>query len=199
MEKLCSARPIIMSKGNPHIVVITGAESTGKTALSKYLGDYFSSPWYPEYAREYLEKNGITYTRSDVEHIARVQREQMEEASRLKTPYVFFDTWLIITKVWMEVLYGECPGWIQEAITTAPVDLYLLCDTDIPWIPDPLRENGGDMRELLSSEYKRNIIGAGYQYSLVTGQGNDRLICATERISDCFREKENPLLGEQKI
>lgn len=159
----------------PAIIVVTGAESTGKSVLARQLGTFFKAPCYPEYAREYLERSGPGYTFQDVERIARVQEEQMREAAGKDTRYVFFDTWLIITKVWFEVVYGKVPGWILKTLATAPVDLFLLCANDIPWIPDPLRENGGEMREKLFERYKTNLEDFGYNYQIVMGFGDDRL------------------------
>jgi NadR type nicotinamide-nucleotide adenylyltransferase len=170
---------VMMQENKKSIIVVTGAESTGKSVLTSHLGQVFCSPWYPEYAREYLEKTGIPYSRSDVEAIARVQIRQMAEAQTLVSRFVFFDTWLIITKVWMEVVYGDSPVWITEAIASAPVDLFLICDTDIPWIPDPLRENGGAMREKLSSLYRQNIENFGFRYETITGIGEKRFASAT--------------------
>jgi NadR type nicotinamide-nucleotide adenylyltransferase len=159
----------------PAIIVVTGAESTGKSVLAMQLGTFFNVPFYPEYAREYLERSGPGYTFQDVETIARVQEEQMREAAGRDTRYVFFDTWLIITKVWFEVVYGKVPGWILKTLATAPVHLFLLCANDIPWIPDPLRENGGDMREKLFERYKTNLEDFGFNYQIVTGTGEDRM------------------------
>ncbi|MEO8765586.1 MAG: ATP-binding protein, partial [Ginsengibacter sp.] len=42
--------------------VIIGPESTGKSTLSKQLAKHFHTRWVPEYARDYLEKNGMDYT-----------------------------------------------------------------------------------------------------------------------------------------
>ena len=39
------------------------------------------------------------------------------------------------------------PDWVDEQISQASFDLVLLCAPDIPWIPDPVRENGGEMTE----------------------------------------------------
>jgi NadR type nicotinamide-nucleotide adenylyltransferase len=171
-------------KEKPLIVVITGAESTGKSVLTKQLSQHFLSHFYPEYAREYLGKYGPGYTRKDVENIARVQLQQMKEATGFQTTCVFFDTWLIITKVWFEVVYGNVPDWLPEAISNAPVDLFLLCENDIPWIPDPLRENGGEMREKLFEMYKTNIMEFGFSYRTVTGIGDDRLKNAINAVGD---------------
>jgi NadR type nicotinamide-nucleotide adenylyltransferase len=168
----------------PFIVVITGAESTGKSMLARQLSQHFNGRFFPEYAREYLESKGAEYEFNDLEKIATMQQTQMEEAITFKTSFVFFDTWLIITKVWFEVVYGWVPPWIQEAIRRAPVDLFLLCENDIPWIPDPLRENGGEMREVLYERYKSNIREFGFFCKTISGEGNSRLENAIREVSN---------------
>jgi nicotinamide riboside kinase len=168
----------------PRIIVVTGAESTGKSELTRQLGAWFSAPLFPEYAREYLEKSDVHYTREDVEKIAIVQKRQMESALTLKTGLVIFDTWLIITKVWFEVVYGEAPFWIHEAIVSAPVGLFLLCDTDLPWEADPLRENGGEMRNILSEKYRKNLLNYEFNFRTVTGHGEKRLQHALQIIRE---------------
>jgi nicotinamide riboside kinase len=39
-------------------IALFGPESTGKTTLLGSL-EYYKTEWVPEYAREYLQKNGI--------------------------------------------------------------------------------------------------------------------------------------------
>ena len=39
-------------------VVVIGPESTGKSSLCAKLAAHFESIWCPEFAREYLTKNG---------------------------------------------------------------------------------------------------------------------------------------------
>jgi len=168
----------------PRIVVVTGAESTGKSVLTRELATMFNAPFFPEYAREYLEKKNHPYTREEVLHIAREQVTQMTQALASGEAWYFFDTWLIITKVWMEVVYGEAPGFITRALESLPVDLYLLCAPDIPWIPDPLRENGGDRRIRLSEIYLRHIEESGTPYGIVTGTGAERTAHALQIIRE---------------
>ncbi len=168
----------------PRIIVITGAESTGKSELGRQLASYFSAPLFPEYAREYLERTGVPYGREDVVHIAQVQKEQMEAACTMKTGLVIFDTWLIITKVWFEVVYGAAPEWIHNALASLSGALFLLCDTDLPWEADRLRENGGPMREVLSGIYRNNLQQYGYYYRTVRGQGEERMQRALQIIRE---------------
>lgn len=170
----------------PRIVIVTGAESTGKSVLTRQLAEEFSAPFYPEYAREFLEKSGHPYTRDEVVHIAHTQVAQMENALASGEEWVFFDTWLIITKVWMEVVYGEAPPFINRALSHYPASLYLLCDTDIPWEPDPLRENGGENREILSGIYRNHLESLGARYSVVSGKGEERRRNALQIIRKTF-------------
>jgi len=171
----------------PLMVVVSGAESTGKSVLTSQLSQLFNGRYFPEYAREYLETHGTAYTYQDVENIAAVQREQMEQALDFDVPVVFFDTWLIITSVWFEVVYGRVPGWIPEAIRKAPVDLFLLCANDIPWVPDPLRENGGEKRAILFERYKSDIVKYGFEYQVVNGTGEQRLQNAARQVAILLR------------
>lgn len=167
----------------PKIVVVTGAESTGKSILTRQLSLFYQSPSFTEFSREYIEKTGFNYTYDDVVSIALMQKAQMKKSRTINTKYVFFDTWLIITMVWFEVVFGRVPQWIPETIRNAPVDLFLLCDTDLPWIPDPVRENGGEMRKILQIRYIELIIRFGFNYKLVSGHSEERFKNAVEFIN----------------
>jgi len=111
-----------------------------------------------------------------------MQKSQMEIARKLRSEYVFFDTWLIITQVWFEVVFNQSPAWMPELIRNTPVDLFLVCDTDIPWMPDPVRENGGEMRERLSEKYIEYIRHYRFHYNVVSGTGIQRTKKAIEFI-----------------
>jgi hypothetical protein len=71
---------------------------------------------------------------------------------------VFFDTELIVTKVWFDYAFGSVPEWLDEAILRYPMDVYLLTCPDLPWIPDPARSNGSDdVRKELFDRYEAEI------------------------------------------
>ena len=42
-------------------IVAIGPESTGKSTLCQQLAQHFNTTWCPEYAREYLNQNGVKY------------------------------------------------------------------------------------------------------------------------------------------
>ncbi len=165
-----------------NIIVLTGPESTTKSTLAKELAEYFNAGFFPEYAREYLETRESGYTYNDVVHIAEKQIGQYEEACRMPGELVFLDTWLIITKVWFEWVYKKVPGWLETAIEKYPVSLYLLCRPDIPWVPDLLRENGGEQREALFGIYKNELQIRGFRYAEVGGTGEKRFLNAVHAV-----------------
>ena len=156
------------------IIVATGAESTGKTDLCRFLSEELNIPWVPELSRGYVEQLDRPYTYDDVVEIARLQIAEFENAIKGESDIVIFDTDLIITKVWLDVVYGRCPAWIPEAIRSHPATLHLLCKTDIPWVADNVRENGGVMREKLSDIYRNELETFGLPYVIISGQDGER-------------------------
>ena len=157
-------------------IVITGPESTGKTTLAEALAQRLNALLIPEYARSYVEQLNRPYTYSDVEMIARHQIDEERKFSDSdRSGILLMDTWLIITKVWFEVVYGKAPEWIEKQIASDDIDLFLVCAPDIPWIADPIRENGGEMRLKLFDRYIKEIESHGFAYEIVSGSGEFRL------------------------
>jgi NadR type nicotinamide-nucleotide adenylyltransferase len=153
-------------------VVISGPESTGKTELAQNLANSIGTIWVPEYAREYIENLNRSYTFADVEKIANYQiLQEKTYGLKLSNGLLIFDTWFIITKVWFDLVFGKCPEWIINHIRSSKIDLFLLCNTDLPWIPDKVRENGGERREQLFQLYCNEISSFGFNYEIVTGIG----------------------------
>jgi nicotinamide riboside kinase len=176
-------------KNKQKIIVITGAESTGKSALTEFLAGHYKAPAIPEFARSYIEQLGRKYTYEDVEVIARKQVEQLEEIKKMNSRFIFVDTWLIITKIWFEEVFGYFPEWIGTEIEKANIDLFLVCDTDLPWIPDPVRENGGERRIYLQNRYIENIRDYGFNFHIVNGKNNERFLSAVSILEQTAQDK----------
>jgi nicotinamide riboside kinase len=166
-------------------IVVTGPESSGKTSLSEFLAQKLNAAMIPEYARSYVENLHRHYDYNDLELIARhqIQQEKLFSGSTEKGILVM-DTWLILTKVWFEVVYGIVPGWLEENISNADIDLFLVCRPDLPWIPDPVRENGGEMRNILFDRYCREISSYGFRFEIVEGEGDTRWLNAMRHINN---------------
>ena len=150
-------------------VGIIGPESTGKSSLAQYLARRYNGTYIPEYAREYVERKGSTdVTWDELCEIARYQIEELESLTSNSEAVYFFDTELIVTKVWFDYAFGRIPEWFNEAILRYPMDVYLLTYPDLPWIPDPARSNGSDAIRLeLFHRNESEIKALGIPYYII--------------------------------
>ena len=164
---------------------IIGPESSGKSTLARQLADALGAFYVDEYAREYVEKLDRDYTYNDVVAIAKKQIEQLD--ADYPSPIVLFDTELIITKVWFEHKYGTCPEFVDDYLSEHPLDFYLLCAPDLPFEPDPVRENP-HIREELFARYLELVKQSAVPYSIITGTGEQRVRNAIKGIE--LREVE---------
>jgi len=163
-------------------IAITGPESSGKSTLTKELARHFNTIYVPEYAREYLGSLNRQYNYDDILHIARGQFKREQQQVEKAQGILFCDTDFLVSKIWCDEKYGRCHPWILEMIHNHPYDLYLLCDADLPWEADPLRENPDD-RERLLELYKHELESRTYPFAIISGSNKDRLISAINAIN----------------
>ena len=164
-------------------IFITGAESTGKSTLAKLLAEHFNAPFVEEFARVYISGLNRNYDINDLEVIGRKQIEQI--SSHKADELVFYDTGLIITYIWYQDKYGIVPDLLKQAIPVFGKGKYLLCDTDIKWENDSVRENPHRRHEL-NQIYESTIREYGFELKLVGGQGEERLNNAIEIVGQCL-------------
>jgi NadR type nicotinamide-nucleotide adenylyltransferase len=177
-------------------IVVIGPESTGKSTLCEELSQHFDAPWCPEFAREYLMSYGNTYSYDDLLTIAKGQlaledeyailaekewREQ--QGQKTKSPLLFIDTNMYVMKVWCEFVFGNCHSFIIEQIVERPYDLYLLCNTDLPWTKDELREYPDhETRQQLYLMYKDILVNQHVPWVNISGNDEERLQAALDGI-----------------
>jgi nicotinamide riboside kinase len=118
-------------------IAITGPESTGKSDLSHALASHFQGKVLHEYAREYLETRGPSYLQETVEQIAREQMRQQNELLLQNDRHVFFDTDLLVCRIWLEFVFGKCPQHIVLESLKPVFSHTLLMNIDLPWQADP--------------------------------------------------------------
>lgn len=151
-------------------VGIIGPESTGKSSLARYLARRYKGTCVPEYARTYVEQKGTTEV--TYEELCEIAKHQVDELSAISSQpsdnLYFFDTELILTKVWFDYAFGRVPEWLNDAIRRYPMDTYLLTYPDIPWEPDPARSNGSDaIRMELFERYEAEIESLNIPYYII--------------------------------
>jgi len=154
-------------------ISVTGPESTGKSWLAKRLAEHYKTAWVPEYARKYLVEINRPYNYDDILEIAKKQFEQENLASE-NIELLFCDTDLCVTNIWCKVKYGKCHEWLTAELEQNNYGLYLLCNIDLPWQYDPLREHP-EMRSELFGMYLDLLQEHHFNYQVVNGTGEERL------------------------
>lgn len=166
----------------PLIKVVTiGPESTGKSTLCTMLAKHYHTEWCPEYAREHLLTHGMNYNYDDLLFIAKKQLELEDKYIQSADDsqhgrLLFIDTDMYVMKVWCEFVFGKCHKWILEQIATRSYDLYLLCNIDLPWIKDELREYPDrESRDRLYNMYKDILVNQSTPWVEISGNETERL------------------------
>ena len=179
-------------------VVVIGPESTGKSSLCEQLANHYNTEWVKEYAREYLLANGTEYNYDNLLEIAEGQfalenaaiqaakdkiKNANESNSTSSSELILIDTNMYVLKVWCEFVFDKCHPWILNQIVENSYDLYLLCNIDLPWVKDELREYPDlEIREKLYHHYKDLLINQSTPWVNISGNYQQRLEVAIKAI-----------------
>lgn len=179
-------------------IVVIGPESTGKSTLCAQLAKHYNTIWVKEYARDFLNIHE-KYTYDDLLFIAKEQVEKEDEATKvlLNTSevahfakflqdeakgfisgdrFLFIDTDLYVMQVWCEFVYNRCHNWILSQIATRKYDGYLLCNVDLPWEQDGMREYPDkETREKLYRYYEELMINQSTPWTKIEGNYQERM------------------------
>ena len=188
------AASLRLNKSEMKKIVIIGPESTGKSTLCEQLAIHYKTKWVKEYAREYLLQHGTDYTFDDLLEVAKGQIAAEDlTVSQLSTinhqpPTLFFDTDMYVMKVWCEFVFEKCHHWILNRIAERKYDLYLLCNIDLPWVKDELREYPDLItREKLYHHYKDIMVNQNVPWVDINGNYKDRLQKAIAAVDNLNR------------
>ena len=96
---------------------------------------------------------------------------------------LFIDTNMYVMKVWCDFVFGKCHTWITEQIAKRKYDLYLLCNTDLPWVKDELREYPDlETRDKLYHIYKNILSKQSVPWEDINGGYEERLEKAVKAV-----------------
>jgi NadR type nicotinamide-nucleotide adenylyltransferase len=174
-------------------IVAIGPESTGKSTLCQQLADHYDTLWVPEYARAYMAEHGAAYTYDDLLAIAKgqvaLEEEYIAKAHQQQHPLLFIDTDQYVMKVWADYVYTHCHPWILEQISQRKYDLYLLCNVDLPWEADVLREYPDlQVRQRIYDIYKNELLQQSVPWVEITGNYDERLQKAVSTVDNLLQK-----------
>jgi NadR type nicotinamide-nucleotide adenylyltransferase len=186
-------------------IAIIGPESTGKSTLCEQLAKQYHTLWCPEYAREYLSEHGMMYTYDDLLTIAKGQVALEEEYIELaignwsertpseqsaKTTYpLFIDTNMYVMKVWCEFVFGKCHQYILDQLAARKYDFYFLCNVDLPWTHDELREYPDlETRQKLYEIYKGIMTNQPVPWVEIMGSTEQRFETAVRTVDTLLKD-----------
>jgi len=187
-------------------VTIFGAESTGKSTLTKDLAEpnrqFDSVLTLPEWARTYLEMVGPELTVDKMTNIWKGQKALQMSAGCSATDKraIVQDTDLFSTLgYWLNWDKKSTPNYLTLDAVSLKSDLYIITPSNIPFEQDPLRY-GGDKRELDDKYWIDMCEAFGLNYVVLKGvERFDRKIEAREILEKLFFEKvEKPLQYERQ-
>ena len=169
-------------------ILVIGPESTGKSTLCKELASHFKTEWCAEFAREYLLKHGKEYSYDDLLTIAKgqvtLEDEYINKASAKGNNLLFIDTDMYVMKVWCEYAFGQCHAYIINQLAERKYDLYLLCNIDLPWTSDELREYPDEApRKELYCLYKDLLINQQVPFVEINGLAGERTQHAIDAVN----------------
>ena len=159
-------------------IVLTGPESSGKTELVNSLSKYFKMPSVPEYAREYLSKKNKEYDLSDLLKINDIQTKIQKATDG---EMVFWDTDIITIIIWAKEKFNTKNEIFEKSLKENVPHFYLLCNPDLDWEQDDLRESPNDRYRLLR-EYQSILTKRRIPYAHIQGKGKIRLANAIDGI-----------------
>lgn len=123
------------------IITFVGPESSGKSDSGMLLAEKLNFAFVPEFARNWLLKNGPGYESSDLDLIAEGQVNLLEDVIKSQPKGIIVDSGILSLYMWAVIKYGYVSDIISRRNAMDPSTVYYLFRPTLPWQPDPLREN----------------------------------------------------------
>jgi nicotinamide riboside kinase len=173
---------------NIYKIAVVGPESTGKSTLAQALASYYNEPWVPEIARTYVGKLNRPYNLNDISTMAKMQLKAEHEMISKAQKFLFCDTSLLVHKIWASYVFKQIPIEITTLYQPDDYRLHLLCNIDLPWQYDPLREHPNHREELFEI-YESELFRSQVNYLNISGLAHERIQNAIEAMESIFNTK----------
>ncbi len=161
------------------VIVLLGAESTGKTTLARELQTALgargqSVALVEEYLREFCDRRGRTPQHNEQPGIAREQALRIEHAAAAND-IVIADTSALMIAVYSELVFADSGLYASALVAQADYTLNLLTALDLPWQADGLQRDGVHVQGPVDTLLRKALTQAGLSFSVVCGNGPQRL------------------------
>lgn len=182
-------------------VTVFGAESVGKTTLSRRLADAVNGQYLPEWARPYLEMVGPELSVKKMRSIQSGQTALQYAAHGLSenNPFVIQDTDLFSTLgYWRMYSHNTVTESLRNSARAIKSDLYIILDqSEVPFHTDPLRY-GGNKRESTDQYWIDLCEEFSLPYIYLHGSEWERVSQASDLCLDLFNDHAAPLRNYQR-
>lgn len=192
--------------------VVTGAESTGTTTLTRSLAQHYNTVWVPEYGRFYTEGSGLLnheWTTDEFIHIVEGQHLAEDFLARKAGPVMFCDTDALSTAVWHERYTWKHSPQLESMIRSHTLARYphyahyFITDyAEVPFEDDGLRDGNNDIRQWMQNRIIEMVVERTRhsQRNVLVGGPKMRMAHATGIVDQHLKEgwNLNPPLGQEE-
>jgi nicotinamide riboside kinase len=163
------------------VIGLLGAESTGKTTLSRQLAQALRDHTglrcavVDEHLRAWCERQQRTPRGNEQRQIATTQHERIAEAAA-SHDIVVADTTALMTAAYSRLVWNDdtLDAWAAQ-LHLQSVHLTLLTALDLPWVPDGLQRDGPHVREPVDALLRALLAAHGIAWSRIGGLGGARV------------------------
>jgi nicotinamide riboside kinase len=173
-------------------IALLGAESTGKTQLSRDLAAQLQrqgkrAEAVPEVLREWCAREGREPRPEEQMPIAQEQEARVD-AALARADIVIADTTALTVAIYSGMAFRDSELFRLALERQRGYDITLLCALDLPWVADGLQRIGPEVRESVDAEIRDALQRARVPYRMVYGSGSERLRNALAAIDSASPE-----------
>lgn len=167
-------------------VVITGAESTGKTTLVEQLVAHYEAPYSREFVRDFVASIDRPIAENDLNTIMKGQIDYENAACKQSPRLVFHDTNLLSNLIYADYYFKHHPKELDLALSSTQYDLYLFCQNEIPWEPDGAQRDSPQARDAIHTAFEQMLETSSVPVARIKGKPEDRFYQAINAIQECL-------------
>jgi nicotinamide riboside kinase len=175
------------------VVVLLGAESTGKTTLAHALGAALAARGtkvevVEEALREFCASEART-PRSDEQAMLAARQSERIATATARAEVVVADTSALMIALYSELVFADKSLYDSALAAQARCDLTLVTALDLPWQADGLQRDGPQVRGPIDALLRGALARRGIAFTTIAGQGEERVAAALRAIDSALARR----------